>query len=181
MLAAQKPAKRLGGMEALAIAADLGFPAPPVQQVSSDSIHLAPRRRHRPHVRARLPLATHYVAPRDPTRATNLLAPSADNLLLKEFPRDLMSLKRARLICFYSGCPDTSLKFVEHECRFKQATEFMKLCSPSWTSCSSFMLTHNWWHVAVCYVEGESPTWKVLEVYDHNIIKELEKNDCEAA
>ncbi|KAL5217191.1 hypothetical protein ABZP36_017875 [Zizania latifolia] len=156
--------------------------------------------------------------------------------LLKEFPRDLMSLKRAQLICFYLGRPDTSLKFVEHvlpenqdqnyiygmlafpllelgrmdeaeraarkglainkndcwsqhnlchvfqqECRFKEATEFMKLCSLSWTSCSSFMLTHNWWHVAVCYLEGESPTWKVLEVYDHNIIKELEKNDCEAA
>ncbi|KAL5231244.1 hypothetical protein ABZP36_030020 [Zizania latifolia] len=33
MAAAQKPAKRLGGMaEALAIAADLGFPAPPAQQ-----------------------------------------------------------------------------------------------------------------------------------------------------
>ncbi|KAL5206622.1 hypothetical protein ABZP36_034831 [Zizania latifolia] len=34
--------------------------------------------------------------------------------LLKEFPRDLMSLKRAQLICFYLGCLDTSLKFVEH-------------------------------------------------------------------
>ncbi|KAL5198263.1 hypothetical protein ABZP36_001775, partial [Zizania latifolia] len=33
--------------------------------------------------------------------------------LLKEFPRDLMSLKRAQLICFYSGRLDTSLKFVE--------------------------------------------------------------------
>lgn len=33
--------------------------------------------------------------------------------LLKEFPRDLMSLKRAQLICFYMGRPDTSLKFVE--------------------------------------------------------------------
>jgi hypothetical protein len=32
MAAAQKPAKRLGGMaEALAIAGDLGFPAPPAQ------------------------------------------------------------------------------------------------------------------------------------------------------
>uniref|UniRef100_A0A0E0D4R9 Tetratricopeptide repeat protein 38 n=1 Tax=Oryza meridionalis TaxID=40149 RepID=A0A0E0D4R9_9ORYZ len=35
--------------------------------------------------------------------------------LLKEFPRDLMSLKRAQLICFYMGRPDTSLKFVEQK------------------------------------------------------------------
>lgn len=156
--------------------------------------------------------------------------------LLKEFPRDLMSLKRAQLICFYVGRPDTSLKFVQQvlpenqdqnyiygmlafpllelgrmdeaeraarkglainkndfwsqhnmchvfqqECRFREATEFMESCSPSWKACSSFMFTHNWWHVAVCYLEGESPIRKVLEVYDQNIMKELERSDCEAA
>jgi hypothetical protein len=41
--------------------------------------------------------------------------------------------------------------------------------------------THNWWHVAVCYLEGESPIRKVLEVYDQNIMKELDRSDCEAA
>ncbi|XP_047085708.1 tetratricopeptide repeat protein 38-like [Lolium rigidum] len=156
--------------------------------------------------------------------------------LLKEFPRDLMSLKRAQLICFYVGRPDTSLKFVQQvlpqnqdqnfiygmlafpllelgrmdeaevaarkglsinkndfwsqhnmchvfqqECRFREATEFMESCSPSWTACSSFMFTHNWWHVAVCYLEGESPISKVLEVYDQNIMKELDRSDSEAA
>ncbi|XP_062212088.1 uncharacterized protein LOC133913061 isoform X2 [Phragmites australis] len=156
--------------------------------------------------------------------------------LLKGFPRDLMSLKRAQLICFYMGRPDTSLKFVEQvlpenqdrnyiygmlafpllelgrmdeaeraarkglsinkndvwsqhnlchvfqqKCRFREATEFMESCSPSWTACSSFMFTHNWWHVAVCYLEGESPLPKVLEVYDQYIMSELEKSDCEPA
>jgi len=156
--------------------------------------------------------------------------------LLKEFPRDLMSLKRAQLICFYVGRPDTSLEFVQQvlpenqdqnfiygmlafpllelgrmdeaevaarkglainkndfwsqhnmchvfqqECHFREATEFMESCSPSWTACSSFMLTHNWWHVAVCYLEGESPIGKVLEVYDQNIMKELDRSDSEAA
>lgn len=156
--------------------------------------------------------------------------------LLKEFPRDLMSLKRAQLLCFYVGRPDTSLKFVQQvlpenqernyiygmlafpllelgrmdeaeiaarkglainkndfwsqhnmchvfqqECRFREATEFMESCSPSWTACSSFMFTHNWWHVAVCYLEGESPIRKVLEVYDQNIMKELDRSDCEPA
>jgi hypothetical protein len=33
--------------------------------------------------------------------------------LLKEFPRDLMSLKRAQLMCLYKGQPELSLKFVE--------------------------------------------------------------------
>jgi hypothetical protein len=84
----------------------------------------------------------------------------------------------------------------------------MESCSPSWEACTSFLyvvlhavcillmqvnsyelsfffvshrLTHNWWHVAVCYLEAESPLCKVLEIYDHNIMKELEKSDCETA
>ncbi|XP_066383042.1 uncharacterized protein [Miscanthus floridulus] len=156
--------------------------------------------------------------------------------LLKQFPRDILSLKRAQLICFYLGKPDLSLKFVQQvlpknqdqnfiygmlafpllelgrmdeaeraarkglainkndfwsqhnlchvfqqECRFREATKFMESCSPSWEACTSFLLTHNWWHVAVCYLEAESPLCKVLEIYDHNIMKELEKSDCEAA
>nr|ACG38066.1 hypothetical protein [Zea mays] len=156
--------------------------------------------------------------------------------LLEQFPRDLLSLKRAQLICFYMGKPDLSLKFVQQvlpknqdqnfiygmlafpllelgrmdeaeraarrglainkndfwsqhnlchvfqqECRFREATEFMESCSPSWEACTSFLLTHNWWHVAVCYLEAESPLCKVLEIYDHNIMKELEKSYCETA
>ncbi|KAM0830058.1 hypothetical protein ACQ4PT_066469 [Festuca glaucescens] len=69
----------------------------------------------------------------------------------------------------------------QQESRFREATEFMESCSPSWTACSSFMFTHNWWHVAVCYLEGESPISKVLEVYDQNIMKELDRSDSEAA
>ncbi|KAF6174530.1 hypothetical protein GIB67_004724 [Kingdonia uniflora] len=154
--------------------------------------------------------------------------------LLKEFPRDLVSLKRAQVLCFYMGRPDLSLDLVEqaivlpqnrkenyiygmlsfpllelgripdaeeaarkgfeinkqdiwsqhnlchvyqYEYRFKEAVEFMEECSSSWNLCSSFMYTHNWWHVAVCYLEGNAPISKVLEVYDHNIWKELQRND----
>lgn len=41
--------------------------------------------------------------------------------------------------------------------------------------------THNWWHVAVCYLEGHSPLEKVLDIYDHCIMKELERDgsNCE--
>ncbi|KAF9623859.1 hypothetical protein IFM89_005444 [Coptis chinensis] len=156
--------------------------------------------------------------------------------LLKQFPRDLVSLKRAQVLCFYMARPDISLDLVkqvlpdnqeenyiygmlafpllelgemvaaqeaarkglkinksdlwsqhnlchvlQYNCQFKEAVEFMEECSPSWTSCSSFMYTHNWWHVALCYLDGNSPTSKVLEVYDHFIWKELQRSDAASA
>lgn len=42
----------------------------------------------------------------------------------------------------------------------------------------SFRLTHNWWHVALCYLEGDAPKQRVLEVYDNYIWKELNKTDA---
>nr|ABF98282.1 expressed protein [Oryza sativa Japonica Group] len=120
--------------------------------------------------------------------------------LLKEFPRDLMSLKRAQLICFYMGRPDTSLKFVEQVLPENQDQNYIygMLAFPLLElgrmddaekaarkglaiNKNDCWLTHNWWHVAVCYLEGEFPTSKVLEIYDHNFMTELEKSDCEAA
>lgn len=156
--------------------------------------------------------------------------------LLKDFPKDLVSLKRAQVLCFYMGRPDLSLELVqqvlpvnEHEnyiygmlafpllelgrmadaekaarkgleinkedpwvhhaichvlqfeCRFKEAVEFMKDHSHSWNGLSSFMITHNWWHVALCYLEGQSSIEKVLEVYDCFIWKELKRCDATAA
>lgn len=67
----------------------------------------------------------------------------------------------------------------QYECRFKEAVDFMEACSSLWSSCSSFIYTHNWWHVAVCYLEGHSPLHKVLEVYDQYIWKELQRSDVE--
>ncbi|XP_059655930.1 uncharacterized protein LOC132302938 isoform X1 [Cornus florida] len=66
---------------------------------------------------------------------------------------------------------------LQAECCFKEAVGFMEECSQSWSSLCAFMYTHNWWHVALCYLEGHSPMRKVLEVYDHCIWKELEKSD----
>ncbi|KAK4261210.1 hypothetical protein QN277_004240 [Acacia crassicarpa] len=155
--------------------------------------------------------------------------------LLKEFPRDLASLKRAQILCFYTGQVDLSLSLVrqvlpenegdnyiygllsfallevgqmrdaqkaakkgleinkedvwaqhalchvfQYECKFKEAVQFMEGCASSWSSCLTFMLTHNWWHVALCYLEGDAPTQRVLELYDHHIWKELERADAAA-
>jgi hypothetical protein len=44
-----------------------------------------------------------------------------------------------------------------------------------------FRLTHNWWHVALCYLEGNAPMKRVLEIYDHYIWKELDKTDAVSA
>uniref|UniRef100_M1C2D5 Tetratricopeptide repeat protein 38 n=3 Tax=Solanum tuberosum TaxID=4113 RepID=M1C2D5_SOLTU len=69
----------------------------------------------------------------------------------------------------------------QYECRFKEAVQFMEECSRTWSSLSSFMYTHNWWHVALCYMEGHSPMEKVRDVYDQNIWKELERIDASPA
>ncbi|XP_022775991.1 tetratricopeptide repeat protein 38-like isoform X3 [Durio zibethinus] len=161
------------------------------------------------------------------------LAVELHSKLLRDFPRDLLSLKRAQVLCFYMGRPDLSLDLVQqvlpqnqqenyiygmlafpllelgrmadaenaakkgyvinrqdfwaqhalchvlqYQSHYKEAVQFMEECSSSWSSCSSFMLTHNWWHVALCYLEGHSPIIKVREVYDHCIWKELEKTDA---
>ncbi|CAN1311270.1 Tetratricopeptide repeat protein 38 [Linum perenne] len=153
--------------------------------------------------------------------------------LLDDYPKDLASLKRAQVLCFYMGRPDLSLDLVlkvlphvegedyvygmlsfsllelgriteaedaarkgyeinrndywaqhalchvlQYQCRFREAVQFMEDCSPSWTCCSSFMLTHNWWHVALCYLEGNCTITKVVEVYDRRIWKELERDDA---
>ncbi|KAL0421205.1 UNVERIFIED_CONTAM: hypothetical protein Slati_3143400 [Sesamum latifolium] len=111
------------------------------------------------------------------------LAVELHSKLLQDFPRDLVSLKRAQVLCFYMGRPDLSLKLVEqlchvyqYECRFKEAVEFMNDCARSWSPLSSFMYTHNWWHVALCYLEGHAPVEKVRDIYDECIWKELERS-----
>ncbi|XP_048428135.1 tetratricopeptide repeat protein 38-like isoform X1 [Pyrus x bretschneideri] len=153
--------------------------------------------------------------------------------LLKSFPRDLASLQRAQVLCFYMARPDLSLDLVQqvlpsneqedfvygmlafpllelgrmedaekaakkgyeinkrdcwvqhtmchvlqYNCRFKEAVEFMEECSPSWDLCSSFMFTHNWWHVALCYLEGHAQIQRIRDLYDHFIWKELERPDA---
>ncbi|KAK6160059.1 hypothetical protein DH2020_003440 [Rehmannia glutinosa] len=163
----------------------------------------------------------------------DVLAVELHSKLLQDFPRDLVSLKRAQVLCFYMGRADLSLKLVEqvlpinvhedyiygmlafpllelgrmedaetagkkgyeinkddpwsqhalchvyqYECRFKEAVEFMNNCARSWGSLSSFMYTHNWWHVALCYLEAHAPMEKVRDIYDKCIWKELERSDA---
>ncbi|CAH9095292.1 unnamed protein product [Cuscuta europaea] len=161
------------------------------------------------------------------------LALELHSQLLRDFPKDLASLKRAQVLCFYMARPDLSLELVQkvlpankeenyiygmlafpllelglyddaekaakkgfeinssdtwtqhalchvyqYHCHFKEAVQFMEQCSSSWITLSSFMYTHNWWHVAVCYLEGHSSMERVRKVYDLHIWKELERSDA---
>ncbi|XP_057826980.2 uncharacterized protein LOC131038538 isoform X1 [Cryptomeria japonica] len=155
--------------------------------------------------------------------------------LLKDFPKDLASLKRAQVLCFYIGRPDFSLQLVEqvlpenqdenyiygmlsfpllevgrmrdaelaarkglaiksddpwsqhalchvfqHECRFNEAVHFMETCADSWNACCSFMYTHNWWHLALCYLEGHAHLSKIFDIYDSHIWAALQQNNVDS-
>ncbi|KAG6506072.1 hypothetical protein ZIOFF_031387 [Zingiber officinale] len=167
-------------------------------------------------------------------------------MLLKEFPKDLLSLKRVQILCFYLGRPAVSLSIVQQVLVHNEDRSYIygMLSFPllelgrmteaegaarkglsinscdiwsqhnwfdfhvNWSSnCAMFfkmsvvlekpqvswmlalphgipvhlscMYTHNWWHAAVCYLEGDSPLNKVLEIYDENIWKELQRSDAE--
>ncbi|KAL0795420.1 hypothetical protein Bca101_066797 [Brassica carinata] len=101
--------------------------------------------------------------------------------LLERFPKDLASLKRAQVLCFYMGQPAPFLSLVQQNLvewkKLRQLPEkAMRLTKK--TPGHITVYTHNWWHVALCYLEGGSPMSKVEEIYDNHIWKELEKEDA---
>ncbi|CAN7131814.1 unnamed protein product [Brassica rapa subsp. narinosa] len=61
---------------------------------------------------------------------------------------------------------------------FKQVDISFSILGFSFSCKDLTLCTHNWWHVALCYLEGGSPMSKVKEIYDNHIWKELEKEDA---
>ncbi|KAK6160064.1 hypothetical protein DH2020_003445 [Rehmannia glutinosa] len=131
----------------------------------------------------------------------DVLAVELHSKLLQDFPRDLVSLKRAQVLCFYMGRADLSLKLVEqvlpinvHEDyiygmlafpllelgRMEDAETAGKKDTRSTRMIlgHSMQYTHNWWHVALCYLEAHAPMEKVRDIYDKCIWKELERSDA---
>jgi len=52
--------------------------------------------------------------------------------------------------------------------RLQEGLHFMQEASPAWTGLNSFMVTHNWWHLAVFALElGQ--TEEVLRLYDEQV------------
>ncbi len=52
--------------------------------------------------------------------------------------------------------------------RIHEGMDFMHAVSPSWTGLNSFMLTHNWWHVALFALELEQLD-VALQLYDQQV------------
>ncbi|KAH7296187.1 hypothetical protein KP509_26G012400 [Ceratopteris richardii] len=146
--------------------------------------------------------------------------------ILTEFPKDLFSLKKAQVLCFYMGKCDESVRLasqvlpwnndeaymhgmlafslletqrfdeaeraarkalmirsddkwaqhalchvLQYRCLFQDAIQFMEKQSESWNDCCIFMYSHNWWHLAVSYLDwgGSHSINKVIDIYDNHL------------
>jgi hypothetical protein len=54
------------------------------------------------------------------------------------------------------------------EGRIHEGLGFMQEVSPTWTGLNSFMVTHNWWHLALFALELDRPD-EVLRLYDRQV------------
>jgi len=57
---------------------------------------------------------------------------------------------------------------MEAQGRVEEGLETMLALSDCWAECNSFMLTHNWWHVALFAIDADRPE-QALELYDQRV------------
>lgn len=57
---------------------------------------------------------------------------------------------------------------MEMQGRLDEGIAWMESLSDTWESCNSLLYTHNWWHIALYYLE-KAEIQKVLELYDKHI------------
>jgi tetratricopeptide (TPR) repeat protein len=57
---------------------------------------------------------------------------------------------------------------MEMQGRLEEGIAWMESHSDTWENCNSMLYTHNWWHVALYYLEKED-IQKVLEIYDTHL------------
>jgi hypothetical protein len=57
---------------------------------------------------------------------------------------------------------------MEMQGRLEEGIAWMESHSDTWENCNSMLYTHNWWHVALYYLEKED-IQKVLEIYDNHL------------
>ncbi len=57
---------------------------------------------------------------------------------------------------------------METEGRVEEGITWMQAHADTWDECNSFMLTHNWWHLALFQLDADD-TAGVLELYDRRI------------
>ncbi len=52
--------------------------------------------------------------------------------------------------------------------RIAEGVAWLEELAPTWSGCNSFMLTHNWWHLALFKLDGDQPD-AALALYDDRI------------
>ncbi len=57
---------------------------------------------------------------------------------------------------------------MEMQGRLEEGIAWMESHSDTWENCNSMLYTHNWWHLALYYLEKED-IQKVLEIYDAHL------------
>ena len=57
---------------------------------------------------------------------------------------------------------------METQGRLREGIDWMEGLADTWADCNSFMLGHNWWHVALYYLDLEDHA-RVLDLYDNRI------------
>lgn len=57
---------------------------------------------------------------------------------------------------------------MESQGRIDEGIAWMSSFTDTWENCNSMLYTHNWWHIALYYLE-KGDTKKVLELYDRHI------------
>jgi len=57
---------------------------------------------------------------------------------------------------------------METQGRVDEGIAWMKSHAPSWADCNSFMLTHNYWHLALFHMDRDEPD-QALELFDRRV------------
>jgi tetratricopeptide (TPR) repeat protein len=57
---------------------------------------------------------------------------------------------------------------MEMQGRIEEGIAWMESLCDTWENCNSMLYTHNWWHIALYYLENED-IQKVLELYDTHV------------
>ena len=66
---------------------------------------------------------------------------------------------------------------MEMQGRLDEGIAWMESLSDTWENCNSMLFTHNWWHIALYYLEKEEIE-KVLTLYDSHVWGRAEKESA---
>ncbi len=85
------------------------------------------------------------------------------------FPEAEQAARQALAMSRYEPWAQHALAHVfEMQGRIDEGIELLESYSDTWADCNSFMYTHNWWHLALYYLDRDQHA-KVLDIYDNHM------------